>query len=303
MEKYSSPLEKFAGQAAPKWTDDMCGFRAIVLVVLGCCSAGFIFVLPGLDDSELKIWLGIGVSVSVAMTLVLLVLVHQVDPGIVAPSCVKDPEIIQAEQGQISPDLVIDSHGQWARRRLLLDGRSEITQRYCNTCNIWRQPRTSHCSRCGFCMERFDHHCTAVGTCIAKKNHRFFTAFLFFASLGSGLLLFGTVVRLQQEDWSRGLDGQSWETYLLLLLSLAFFYISLLFFFAIMHCTILICDCTTKEYIKSRQGRASSDWNRPSLGAWFANMRGVCCSEVRSKFNVVLFENGGPSDQKRVSPV
>jgi len=33
-----------------------------------------------------------------------------------------DQEIVEAEAGQISADSAIDSHGQWALRRLLLDG-------------------------------------------------------------------------------------------------------------------------------------------------------------------------------------
>ncbi|CAI5976818.1 unnamed protein product [Closterium sp. NIES-65] len=260
-----------------------------------------------------------------------------------------NPEVVAAERGQISPDLVIDSHGQWARRRLLLDGRSEITQRYCSTCN------------------RFDHHCGAVGTCVARKNHRFFTAFLFSASLvregwcfqsqkmlnssfhlsvpsppspplppllfllslvsscaslnnsvspllyapllarghfswssfssldsrpsvppssssplvfflvqasglllyaiASGLLLYATVLRLKEEDWDNatadkfqnsmrlkeedwdkglseqevGLSEQEVYVFFLMLLALAYFYTSLLFFFAVMHGTILLC--------------------------------------------------------------
>lgn len=265
-----------------KWGDSLWGFRIIVLVIIAFATAGMAFVLPGLDDSMLQIILYPCVACSVFCALIFIFLVQHIDPGIIPPSEIKDPEVVAAERGQISPDLVIDSHGQWARRRLLLDGRSEITQRYCSTCNVWRQPRTSHCSRCGFCMERFDHHCGALGTCIARKNHRFFTAFLFAASAASFLLLFASIARLQQEDWDKGLEEQGVEVVCLLLLSLAYFYTSLLVFFGVMHCTILLCDCTTKQYIRSRQGRGS-EWHRPSLQVWCDNMHNIFCAEVRSK--------------------
>ncbi|CAI5945214.1 unnamed protein product, partial [Closterium sp. NIES-64] len=232
---------KYDARPGIKWSDSLWGFRVIVAVIIGLAVAGFAFVLPGLDSPTLQAVLYAVVSAAVFLALLFLFLVQHIDPGIIPPSEIKDPEVVAAERGQISPDLVIDSHGQWARRRLLLDGRSEITQRYCSTCNVWRQPRTSHCSRCGFCMERFDHHCGAVGTCVARKNHRFFTAFLFSASLASGLLLYATVLRLKEEDWDKGLSEQEVYVFFLMLLALAYFYTSLLFFFAVMHGTILLC--------------------------------------------------------------
>ena len=50
--------------------------------------------------------------------------------------------------------------------------------KFCETCILYRPPKTSHCKYCDSCVEKFDHHCFWIGNCVGKNNYHNFFNFL-----------------------------------------------------------------------------------------------------------------------------
>jgi len=115
----------------------------------------------------------------VIVSLVTLVLVSSKNPGYVSKQ--KNTGIKNSRDFQVyrcHPKMVYMPYNS---RMLKL--------KYCETCFIFRPPRTSHCYHCDFCVEEFDHHCPWISNCVGKGNYYTFNLFLWITTL-CGLVSF-----------------------------------------------------------------------------------------------------------------
>lgn len=145
-----------------------------VVMTLGPGFIYFQYLLPQVVDSPfLDSFLGVSQSVLGALILIAFILASFVNPGIV-PRCDTVPKELSVNY--------FDPHNKPMPRFLQINNIT-VKQKFCNTCNIFRPPRSKHCQFCDNCVLRFDHHCTWLGNCVGLHNYRFFVCLIYSSTL------------------------------------------------------------------------------------------------------------------------
>lgn len=129
--------------------------------------------------------------------------------------------------------------------------------KYCETCNMYRPPRSKHCSTCNNCVEKFDHHCPWLGNCIGKRNYKMF---YFFTTSIMLLLLYFLItyvivfVQIFRKDTKTGGDIFTLVLYFLLLIPMisGFGFVAGLLGF---HSWLVKNNLTTDDYLAERWQR------------------------------------------------
>lgn len=57
---------------------------------------------------------------------------------------------------------------------------------YCQSCRIYKNPKTHHCKYCLKCVRGYDHHCGFFGKCIGRRNYFLFCIFILSTGMNGG---------------------------------------------------------------------------------------------------------------------
>lgn len=70
------------------------------------------------------------------------------------------------------------------------DGKLSVgkSRKWCTKCQAPKPPRAHHCKSCGSCIPKMDHHCPWTANCVSHTTFPHFLRFLFYTTVGLGLL-------------------------------------------------------------------------------------------------------------------
>ena len=119
------------------------------------------------------------------------------DPGIIPKGLDREPDFESfAVPVGGDDDLTGTGMGQRPRLRHVRVREELVGSKWCETCQTYRPPRTSHCRLCDVCTEQTDHHCSFLNNCIGRRNYPSFVAFLLSACMAAFFVIGTSIAHL-----------------------------------------------------------------------------------------------------------
>lgn len=219
-------------------------------------------------------------------TLAFLTMAYTTEPGFIPR---QPPRPAAPADGE--DDLGV-SQSMPFQREVMVNGLL-VRIKYCDTCNIYRPPRSSHCSRCGACVSKFDHHCPWVGNCVGRRNYRYFLRFVITVSVTCIFVFAMSVAHLVEAGHTSDKSGTQKAFDAISDAPTAF--INALFTFFIswsvaglscFHCYLSCSSHTTNEEIKGSFKRRRNPYGRSRIYNFYA---AICDPEPQE--SMIRFPN------------
>ncbi|KAG2189337.1 hypothetical protein INT44_004479 [Umbelopsis vinacea] len=153
---------------------------ALILLIAPCALFG-VFTCPW-------IWFNVHIAVPIVyaylfvLALASMVRTSWTDPGIIPRNLDPSPPLDDFDdRNSFAYGTTLDRRIPVAKKVVVKDHTVDL--KYCDTCRIYRPPRSSHCRQCDNCVENEDHHCVWLNNCIGRRNYRPFFIFINTASV------------------------------------------------------------------------------------------------------------------------
>ncbi|WVQ99474.1 hypothetical protein IAU59_006609 [Kwoniella sp. CBS 9459] len=195
---------------------------------------------------------GGGIAITIIFAYLFLVCISSL-----LASAFRDPGIIPRK---LDPDPPSFQNDEWweAYPRELTVKEGKITVKYCETCESYRPPRSSHCRLCGNCVDGIDHHCSYLHNCVGKRNYFSFLVTISTATIADiymivfSALHFSLLCHHDHISFGRALGESPGAAVSFILGVLVLLPVSFLLWY---HLRLLLWNLTTVEQIRANTSR------------------------------------------------
>ncbi|KAK7377974.1 hypothetical protein VNO80_03410 [Phaseolus coccineus] len=233
------------------------------------------------SDLTYEFWFPVVVvgAVLTVLDLMFLLMTSGRDPGIV-PRNLRPPEFDDTFDIPTPSMEWINGttpHLKLPRTKDVVVNGQVVKVKFCDTCLLYRPPRTSHCSICNNCVERFDHHCPWVGQCIGTRNYRYFFMFILTSTILCLYVFVFTCVNISKRNVWKTISRDYLSDFLIIYCFIAVWFVGGLTAF---HFYLICTNQTTYENFRYQYDKKGNPFNRGSC----RNINETLCSSApRSK--------------------